>query len=244
MRVCGECKKPLEGSATRCVYCGSATVSYVADKKPEAPTEEESGGITIIFDKGQDHPHAHKHGAEGTGPGEAAGEQDEIEEETSPLIQKVLLWAKEPKYWIIAGAVIVALGGLAWWTLVPHKVQVQEVEADPRAVDPVLAKDFSKIVDAAIPDKLEWGRDMMKRRVPTRFPEELIMDVDRDNPEVRYNDDTKTTAYYRFIIAYHFKETHKKLYPWTSVTFFFELRKGKWVLTGERWPRESEVVFE
>jgi hypothetical protein len=100
------------------------------------------------------------------------------------------------------------------------------------------------MVDAAIPEKLDWGREVLKQRVPSRFPEELLMEVDREKPEIRYTSDEKTEAYYRFTIAYHYKETNKKVFTWSSVQFFFGFKNGKWSLIGDRWPREWEVVFE
>jgi hypothetical protein len=246
MRVCGECGKNLEGSATRCHFCGSTKVSYVSD--PETPTPvtlpvhaqpaEKDGGITIIFDKGHNHP-VEEEPAE-----EAAAEAPADEEEEPSFFSTAVQWARQPLHAALLGAALVAAGGILWWTLAPHRTQVEEVEADPRAVDPVLAKEFAKMVDAAIPEKLEWGRDILRRRVPSRFPEELFMEVDRDKPEIRYTSDEKSEAYYRFAIAYHYKEANKKLFVWNSVQFFFELRSGKWVLTGDRWPREWEVLFE
>ncbi len=247
MRVCGECHKPLEGSATRCPFCGSNTVSYMPDRpvEPEQVEHEESSsgqGITIVFDKGHDTPTV----AHETTEGEHEHETEilEIGEETHPWVEKLLNWAKQPRTWMIAGGLLVALGGGAWWMLSDHKPEVQEVHIDPRAVDPVMAKEFSKMVDSALVDKLEWGKEVMKKRTPFRFPEELMMKVDREKPEIHYVTDEKVSATYRFSIAYHFKETHEKLYPWTTVTFFFELRGGKWIMVGERWPREAEVVFE
>jgi hypothetical protein len=238
----------LETGATRCHFCGSTKVSFIADPvetiaQPETahpePAEKDAG-ITIIFDKGHDHP------AEAAPAAELEAEPQETAEgeEEPSAFSAAWQWAIRPAHAALLGVALLVLGGGVWWILAPRRVQVQEVEADPRAVDPVLARDFSALVDAALPEKLEWGREILRHRVPSRFPEELLLDTDREKAEIRFLNDEKTEAYYRCSIAYHYKETNKKIFSWMSAQFFFELRNGKWFLSGDRWPREWEVVFE
>jgi hypothetical protein len=242
MRVCGECGKTLEGAATRCPFCSSTKVTYVLDRTPAAAAEPErkEGEIALIFDREHPRPGGEEPAAETAESAEAAPEED-----AGPsAFSTALHWAGQPRHALLLGAALLVLGGIAWWALAPHRTQVVEVAADPRAVDPVLAREFSKLVDAALPEKLEWGRDVLRKRIPARFPEELLMEIDRETPEIRFSNDEKNEAYYRFSIAYHYKETNKKIFAWTSVQFFFEQRNGKWLLAGDRWPREWEVMFE
>ena len=84
----------------------------------------------------------------------------------------------------------------------------------------------------------------MRNRLPTRFPEELEMEIDRDQVKVRYDNIQKQSVYYQLSVAYHFVKAHEKTYIWQPVTFYFEIRNGKWELIGDRWVREWELEFE
>jgi len=121
----------------------------------------------------------------------------------------------------------------------PKPVEETKIEFSQAQLD-----QMAKQVDAVIPDKLEWGREILRKRIPSCFPEQLLLEVDKSKPDVKYEDKAKTYISYRVNVSYHLEELPKELWNWQSVTFFFRPKDGQWGLYGERWPREDEIEFE
>lgn len=247
MRICSQCGKTLEGSATRCPECGSTSVTWTADQpvvpQPETPPqapETPKSGITIIFDKGEDTPVF----SEPTPESDSALVVVEPTKKESVFSLMWQTWRNKPGFWVALVVLALLAGGGVFLMFKWNSIFPEPAVANQQGVDETLARQFSHMVDEMLPEKLEWGREIMKRRVPTRFPEELLMAVDKKNPEIRFLNPEQTSASYRFTMAYHFKDTNRKLYPWASVIFYFEMRNGKWVITGDRWVSEWEISFE
>lgn len=117
-------------------------------------------------------------------------------------------------------------------------------KTDPLQVEAETRKQFENLVDQTLADKLEWGREVLRNRLPTRFPEELVMEVDKQKADLKYDNRKKQTAAFSVQISYHFEDDHPKTIRWYPVTFFFQKQDDKWYLLGDTWIKESELIFE
>ncbi len=162
-----------------------------------------------------------------------------------PFIVILKRLSQQPRHWVILGALLIA------FMFIPYGVrQVIELGSQPNyeinknKVESELQEKFDLMIEDTLADKLEWARLVLRNRVPTRFPEELTMEVDKQSAEVKYDNEDKSSAYYSLLVSYHFEDDHQKTFRWYPVTFFFEIRSQAWTLIGDRWVRESEIIFE
>ncbi len=101
-----------------------------------------------------------------------------------------------------------------------------------------------ELVRVHLDERLAWGRDLLKRRSPNRFPEELLLAVDDKKADVKYLTQDRKAVSYHLLVAYHFRETPVKTYVWHPVSMNFERRPEGWDLTGDKWMAEWDVNFE
>jgi len=113
---------------------------------------------------------------------------------------------RHPLFWPVAGtAAVLVLAAVLWAVLKPStSSEPPPAPSHPLAVEPEVVKKFNVLIDAYLPEKLQWGRDILTRRIPSRFPEELTLDLDRAKSEVRYDDASRTSAYYQTLASYHY----------------------------------------
>jgi hypothetical protein len=215
------------------------------DAKPEAGKAEETpasvkGQATRTFNFGASAPVEAKPVA---APAKAVPiPQPRVAAAERPIVVILRRLLRNPKFLIGMAGLVAALVILPWGTRVLMKPKPEAaVKADFNTQE---IATFDKLIDQILPEKLDWGREVMHRRLLTRFPEELQMEVDKNNRDIKWDGKGKVLAYYRFSIAYHFKEEARENYSWKPVTFFFRMEAGKWVMMGERWMREDEVLFE
>ncbi|MEW6517480.1 MAG: hypothetical protein AB1439_11340 [candidate division FCPU426 bacterium] len=162
-----------------------------------------------------------------------------------PLVTITKRLARQPRFWVMLGSVLAVLIAMPWLGMQTVKWASQPAaKTDPFKVDDEIKKKFEKLVDQALADKLEWGRDVLRNRLPTRFPEELIMEVDKQKTEAKYDNRKKNTATFAIIISYHFDDDHPKAIRWYPGTFYFEKRNEEWRLVGDNWIKESELILE
>jgi hypothetical protein len=153
--------------------------------------------------------------------------------------------ARQPRFWIALGSILAVVVIVPWLGLQLAKWASRPVvPTDPTKVETEAKKDFEQMVDQALADKLEWGREVLRNRLPTRFPDELIMEVDKQKSEVKYENRKKTSASFHILVSYHFEDDHPKTLHWYPATFFFQKQNEKWYLVGDSWIKESEIVFE
>ncbi|MBN1596635.1 hypothetical protein JW933_11975 [candidate division FCPU426 bacterium] len=241
MWICDQCGKPLDDTLQKCTLCG-------AEKKEQISKKAGKAHASRTFEFGADKP------KEETTPEPAIVEETPPEEKAepkAPLVQErpIVTIAKRlvktQRFWIIFGSVLLAFivipGSIS---LVGKLASRKPKTVSTTAITPELRQKFEKMIEDILPDKLEWARAIMSLRIPTRFPEELAMEIDKKNAEVRYDNKQKTEAYYRFLVCYHFVDAHKKTYRWQPVTFYFEMRNGVWTMVGDLWIKESEMIFE
>lgn len=143
-------------------------------------------------------------------------------------------------FWIGFSAVLVGLIIVCWGPGVFKRTY--DIHADD--VEEELKEQFELMIRKALPEKLEWGREMLRKRLPSRFPEELSIATRKKDAEAKYDNPERTSAHYQIFIAYHFLDIAEHDYIWNPVTFYFELRHGQWELVGDRWVTEWEVDFE
>jgi hypothetical protein len=217
MRRCSKCGKVLDADANRCPECGSSKMSLSLETRTPEP-------VTAII---------------APPPEPRAAFVEPIAEEPEP----VPAW-HGPVTWALAAAVVVVLGLGGWWWLQGGRGRTPLQAADPNAVDAVVKQQFGKLIQDYLPEKLEWGRELLKKRAPNRFPDELAIATNEAKADVEYTNSEKTAAAFGMQIAYHFPEMPRKAYLWQPVTFFFEFRQGKWVLTGDKWPNDWDLNFE
>lgn len=162
-----------------------------------------------------------------------------------PLVTMAKRLARQPRFWITFASVLAVLVAVPWLGMQLSKWASRPVvKADPTIVDPELKKDFEKMVDQALADKLEWGREVLRNRLPARFPEELVMEVDKQKSEVKFDNRKKNTVNFQILVSYHFEDDHRKAIRWYPGTFFFQKQDEKWYLIGDNWIKESELIFE
>lgn len=140
----------------------------------------------------------------------------------------------------VAGLLTVVWGIQAIGKLMEPKAEQVAVST----VDEQVVAQLDSIIDEVLQEKLAWGQEVMQRRLPIRFPEELILKDDRSRADIQYENDKQTALYYEFQIAYHMDNDPPETYRWRPVTIYFELRDNKWVRIGEQWLRAGELVFE
>lgn len=244
MWVCDHCGQPMDDKAKKCSMCKT-------DRPEEKSKKSEKAQVSQSFDFSVT---AEEKKAEATAAQDAESTPedtpavDTTEEEQRderPIFTILRRLAVTPKFWIVFASIVLA------FILVPWTIQkinqfssADSFDINADKVEPELQSKFELIIDDTLPDKLEWARNVLRFRLPTRFPEELLLDINKQEAEVIYETDEKTSASFRLLIAYHFADAHKKTYIWQPVTFFFEIRNGEWVLIGDRWLREGELIFE
>jgi hypothetical protein len=217
MRRCSNCGKVLDDDADRCPECGSSKLTLSLETRKPEP-------VTAII---------------APPPEPKAAPAATVEEEPEP----VSAW-QGPLPWSVLAAVVILLGIGAGWFFLSGRPQVPVKTTDPNAVELLVRQKLEKLIQEYLPEKLEWGRELLKKRSPNRFPEELALATNETKADVEYVNPEKTAAAYGMQIAYHFPETPRKSYQWQQVTFFFEQHQGKWVLTGDKWPNDWDLNFE
>lgn len=152
---------------------------------------------------------------------------------------------RDPRLWIGLGLgiVLIVLGPWAWQQLQPKAGSVS-VTQDPRAVGSVLRQQLDALVQETVPDKIEWARGIIRQRMPFRFSDELLLELDQPAAEVRYDNEQKNSVTYHIQICYHFDQTPKRIYQWQGVSFSFQQRDGVWTLVGESWIKEENLTLE
>ncbi|MCD4812159.1 hypothetical protein K8S19_00480 [bacterium] len=240
MWVCDHCGQPMDDKAKKCSMCGVIKPEEII-KKAEAAQVSQS--FDFSEKAGAKKPEIHKAVDTVQAEPEAPSQVEPVNER--PIVTIFRRLVVSSKFWIVLASVVLA------FILVPWTIQkinqfstANEFDYDAKSVETTLCSKFELIIDDTLPDKLEWAREVMRLRLPTRFPEELLLDISKQEAEVKYENDEKTSVSFRMLITYHFGDAHKKTYYWQPVTFFFEIRNGEWVLIGDRWLRESELVFE
>jgi hypothetical protein len=162
-----------------------------------------------------------------------------------PIIVIARKLSRTPRFWMIFGAVVLGFVIIPWSvSMIAKLAKGPELDYNANVVEPEVKKKLDVIIEDIMPDKLEWAQELLRNRLPTRFPEELTMDINKAEAEVRYEGKGKTSAFYRMLVSYHFTDAHKKTYFWQPVTFFFEVRNGTWTMIGDKWIRASEMIFE
>lgn len=235
MRTCWKCGQALADEIERCPACGNITAlenraAQAAKPGPAAPAKELSP--VQIAEKVWNNV------------------QQTWETRVRPVAEHPLLlnvdnWLFRHWKWLVLGAaVLVATAGGVWsLNRFYQEMASTKSELDIRLADET-AKQVTGLIQEVLPEKLEWGRDVMKRRVPGRFPEELSMDIDKAKGELKFMNREKTKAMYTLLIAYHYRNTHRRTFNWEPVTFYFKKSGQHWVLTGDKWLTEWEVNFE
>ncbi|MCK5243525.1 hypothetical protein KAR34_13840 [bacterium] len=252
MWVCEICGQPCDDKDKECSMCTTEQPKQTAKKAGTVPAVR-----TFEFneDAKPPAPPPIAEEPESSETPEAIAATAETENETDetelPAIGDRLIvtiagkLARAPRFWMISGAIVLG------FIIVPWSIsQIIKLTGGPaldyhaNAVEPELKKKLEVIIKDVLPDKLEWAQEHMRLRLPTRFPEELTMDANQAEAEVKYDNKEKNSAYYRMLVCYHFVDAHKKTYFWQPVTFFFEIRNGAWTMIGDRWIRKSEIIFE
>jgi len=169
---------------------------------------------------------------------------DAVAAQMQTWLETLRSWTQKKWFWPAAGAAVIGLSLIVGLTLIGFGRPVAVKADDSNNVAGETRQVFDKLVSNYLPEKLEWGRELLKVRMPSYFPEELLIAMDTRKAEVKYSNPQKTQASYHMLVAYHFKETPKSAYIWMSAAFFFEAKEGKWQLTADKWPREWEVNFE
>lgn len=165
------------------------------------------------------------------------GEKKRPERPVVVLLNQLI---RSSHFWIGFSAVLVGLIVVCWGPEVFKKTY--DIHADDVAEE--FKARFELIIRKALPEKLEWGREILRKRLPSRFPEELFLAIKTKDGEAKYDNPQRTSVHYQIFIAYHFLDTAEHAYSWNPVTFYFELRLGQWELVGDRWLTEWEVEFE
>ena len=225
MRICSKCGEPLETGATRCEKCGSTSVTIsFAPSAPKQDPEEASG------------PDAAAAPAE-----DERGGDGEEESESSPWFD----WAQRPWFWMAVVVFFAAAFAGAWWVHRPRdQAPTPQPTPSPLAVAEEVKARLDLLVEDLLRSRLEWAREVMVERIPTRFPEELTYHVQNEPPTVTYETEARETIGYAFEISYHFKQTKTKIWEWYPVEIYFEQRNGEWVRVGDKWPRAWDLHFE
>lgn len=173
------------------------------------------------------------------------GHKTAVQAKTNQLLAIVQSLGRSRQFWLTAFYILSGALTLFWGTKAVMKFfEPEAVKSSTMQVEPAVASQFETMIKELLPEKLDWAREQMKRRLPSRFPEELLMETDETKVEVNYDNKKHTAAHYEMQIAYHLKEIRKESYIWQPVTFYFELRQGKWVMVGDKWIRDSDLVFE
>ena len=147
---------------------------------------------------------------------------------------------RSSRFWIGFSAVLAGLIIVCWGPevfTITYNIHANDVEGE-------LKERFELMIRKALPEKLEWGREVLRKRLPSRFPEELSLATQNKGAEAKYDNPERTCAHYQIFIAYHFLDGAEQDYIWNPVTFYFELRLGQWELVGDQWLTEWEVDFE
>jgi len=238
MWICDNCGQPLDDNAKKCTMCGMERIRVSSKKAEEAQASR-------IFEFGTQKKEPEKTKPEAI-PDEITPTEPSVgfkdERRIITILNRLM---RTPEFWLIFGAIILGFLVIPWSIQQIIKITFKPADNNiASVVEPELREKFELIIDDALPDKLEWAREVMRRRIPTRFPEELTMDINKQDAEVKYDNKEKTSAYYRLLISYHFIDANKKTYFWQPVTFYFEVRDGVWTLIGDHWIRESELELE
>jgi len=166
--------------------------------------------------------------------------------EAPAFLDTVREWMTQKWFWpaVAGGVLLLSLG--AWWAFgAGHKsATVAQSRLNSNAVEPENRLQLEALLQEAIAEKLEWGQALLKQRMPSRFPEELRLDVNKAQIDVQYTNREKTAVTYSIPVAYHFPELPVNAYTWELGTFFFEKQQGKWVLIGDKWLNEWDIHFE
>ncbi|MCK5219265.1 hypothetical protein KAR10_07080 [bacterium] len=157
-----------------------------------------------------------------------------------PVVVLLNQMIRASSFWIGFSFVLVGLIVVCWGPEVfkrTYDIRANDVEEELKA-------QFELMLRKTLPEKLEWGREALRKRLPSRFPEELFLATKQKDAEAKYDNSQRTSAHYQIFIAYHFLDAPERTYLWNPVTFYFELRHGHWELAGDRWVTEWEVEFE
>lgn len=157
-----------------------------------------------------------------------------------PVIILLNRMIKSGQFWIGLSSVLVGLIVVCWSPEVfkkSHSILTDNVEEE-------IKERFELLFRKDLPEKLEWGREVLRKRLPSRFSEELSLATRTKDAEAKYDNPQRTSAHYQIFVAYHFLDTPEHACLWNPVTYYFELRRGKWVLIGDLWVTEWQVDFE
>ncbi len=153
--------------------------------------------------------------------------------------------SRSRRFWLMTFYVVAGALTLFWGTrAVMRLLEPEANKPKSMQVEPAVAGQFEVMVKEMLPEKLDWGREQMKHRLPSRFPEELLMETDETKVDIKYENKKHTAAHYELQITYHLDDAVKETYVWQPVTFYFELRQGQWVMVGDKWIRPTALVFE
>jgi uncharacterized protein (DUF58 family) len=166
-------------------------------------------------------------------------------ETNRPLFRQLYIqWRSPHTFFLLALFFCLALG-LPGLTRSVLQWRAQNLlQQDIYKVGKNLEVEFQKTMEEYLPDKLEWGREIMRKRLPSRFPEELLMSYDVAKVDVRYTNREQNQAVYRLPVAYYFLNQPRATFRWQPVTFHFELRNRQWVMIGDNWMTEDDLKFE
>lgn len=239
MRTCAKCGKIVASGVLKCPACGGTRISFTVDDEgagsaPATSLPETGTRTDLNFDRGAP-PETEAPAA----PAPAASNEE-------PWEDRLEGWQRRPWFWpVVAGLVLVlALGVWVGFTMRRTATKAPTAVEDPLKVEPEVRSELQKLIQVHLDERLAWGRELLKRRSPNRFPEELLLRTDDQKAEVRYLTRDKNAVIYHLLVAYHFRETPLKTYVWHSVSMSFARRPEGWVLTGDHWPAEWDVNFE
>lgn len=220
MRKCSKCGKEVEFDANKCPDCGSIALIFQLDTPQPEPVSAPDAS--------------------------APGLPEQPEPAAQEDIPALRLWMKEKWFWPAVGGTVLLLGLGGWWAFAPKPQPSAEIAAaEPvNAVEAGERAQIEALIHDALAEKLEWGRELLKKRMPNRFPEELLLDTNKAEADLQYANPEKTAVVYHLPVTYHFKELSSKAYIWLPASFTFIKRDGKWALAGDKWPNEWDVNFE
>jgi len=247
MWICGNCGRPVrDDRAEACPPCssvkGTRRLSTVRPSGGAAEQPAAANAAATAVKPPQPAPAPVKPQAPAAPP---PPPEPRVKLGERPLVTMAKRLARQPRFWIVLTCVLAVVVAVPWAGMqLAAWVSRPAPKTDPLAVEEETKKHFEKMVDQALSDKLEWGREVLRNRLPSRFPEELVMEVDKQKADRKYDSRKKNPASFNVQISYHFEDDHPKAIRWYPVVFFFQKQEDTWYLIGDNWLKESELIFE
>ena len=242
MKICDNCGRPLAEGETECSICNPKKTEENQVEIREFNAEEYSKILKASLEAEAKKKQTEKIAEE---------KADQEDTDTNKIVDRPIVSILKKtfqagKSWLILVGVLVlvlVLSGLG--KLISEKISnTTNNNIEVNKITPELRRELDIKLASILEDKLKWGREVMRKRLPSRFPEELILDKDLTKAEVKFENNSLKNVYYYLLVAYHFKHDHEATYRWKPVTIYFEQREQEWVYIGEKWLNEWDLEFE